>query len=153
MLCRSVYGLPRTIHGMRHPRVFDGIVVECDRCRRPVAELVEYADGLGDRVVLQGPRIGDRGAEQSPYWRSILDGPEARSYMPDTQGPFAGRTGGVILDAPNGQDDFSGRSKIRCTGRKHPRHEVTVTGVAITTTYHRAVAAGLSRIGMREIRA
>jgi hypothetical protein len=95
-------------------------------------------------VRVDGARIS--GGDESRYWAGVLRGPRAHRYR---AAPSA-RPGAFILpaDAPGA---VTGREKLVCIGRKHPRHERVVTAESAKRAYHAAVAAGRDRIGLREI--
>ena len=55
----------------------DALQVECDLCHRVVAMIICDDDG---HVRLDGPRILAGGADTSPYWRAVINSPEASTY-------------------------------------------------------------------------
>jgi hypothetical protein len=118
------------------------VTVECDRCHRPGWQLV-VSEVSGD-VVIDGARIA--GADGSGYWAGVLDGPRAHRYVVANDV----RPGAFILPA-DGSAGYGTRDKLVCIGRRHRRYERVVTSESAGRAYHAAVAAGRTRISMREI--
>lgn len=121
----------------------DTVAVVCDRCHRPGWRL-EVSPMTGE-VRVDGARIAD--GDLSRYWAGVLAGRRAHRYQAQAG---AGRPGAFILpaDAPGTR---TGREKLVCIGRRHPRYQRIVTWESIGRAYRAAVAAGRDRIGLREI--
>jgi len=121
------------------------VVVECDRCHRPVTRLVAEPG----RVRMDGAARASREAPTLPGLRrdGVMAGDprllgRRRSRTPDR----------VVVPAyrdPAGEWD---RWKLICFGRKHGRYERVVTQAALDASDARARSTGRDRIGMREIR-
>ena len=118
------------------------VAVTCDWCRRPGWRL-EVSEMTGE-VRIAGAIIA--GGDTEPYWAGVLAGPRAHRYRADR----GARPGAFILpaDAPG---TITGREKLVCIGRRHPRYERVVTWESAGRAYHAAVAAGRASIGLREI--
>jgi hypothetical protein len=120
----------------------DTVTVVCDRCNRPGWQL--EVSPLTGEVCISGARIA--GADGSRYWAAVLGGPRAHRYRAAQDA----RPGAFILPA-DGPAGYGTRDKLVCIGRKHPRYERVVTSESAKRAYQAAVAAGLTRIGLREI--
>ena len=121
----------------------DTVAVVCDRCHRPGWRL-EVGPASGE-VIVNGNRIA--GADGSRYWAGVLGGPRAHRYRPGV----GARAGAFILPAEGPETAYGGRDKLVCIGRRHPRYERVVTSESAGRAYRAAVAAGRTRIGLREI--
>ena len=119
------------------------VTVTCDRCGRPGWRL-EVSELTGE-VRIDGARIG--GGDTEPYWAGVLAGRRAHRYRADR----GARPGAFILPA-DGPAGFTGREKLVCIGRRHPRYERVVTWASAERSYRAAVAAGRASIGLGEIR-
>lgn len=106
------------------------VIVECDRCHRPVAS-------LGHPGLLIGTVHAENGGTT---WVSSAS-PERRRWATR-----------VLAADPDQGRGFLGRHKLVCVGRKHPREERPVTQDSLRRAYERAQLAGRTRIGMRGIR-
>ena len=131
--------------------VIDALHVECDLCHRIVAMIVCDDDG---HARLDGPRILDGGADTSPYWRAVINSPEASTYNASGGTPWEAAEGHhparvFILAAFPAGDYASDRHKIICASHEHEPYECTVSGLAATWT--RATGAGQDRVGMRHV--
>ena len=120
------------------------VIVECDRCHREVARMSWREDGLGARVAIDG-------AHRTPD-----DTPAYVGRRPHRYGTSTSRPGAFLLQTDLAMVDpsrpITGRETIVCHGRKHPRYPRVTTDESRTRAYWAAVAAGRTRIGMREIR-
>ena len=131
--------------------LIDALQVECDLCHRIVAMIVRDEDG---HVRLDGPRITDLGADTSPYWRNVINSPEASTYNASNGASWEAAEGhhpaGVFILAAFSPGDYaSDRHKIICASDQHELYECTVSGLAATWT--RANVAGQDRVGMRDV--
>jgi hypothetical protein len=128
----------------------DAVQVECDLCHRIVAMIVRDDDG---HVRLDGPRIMDGGADTSPYWRALINSPEASTYNASNGAPWEAAEGhhpaGVFILYAFHPDDPSDRHKIICASDQHELYECTVSG--LDSTWTRANVAGQDRVGMRDV--
>jgi hypothetical protein len=130
------------LHAIRMIRLpcVDAVSVVCDRCRRRGWQLVRLETG----VYIDGNRVG--GGDTSPYWAGFLRSRHAHRYRAGD----GARAGAFILPA-DGPAGYGTRDKLVCIGRKHPRYERVVTRESAERSYHAAVAAGRTSIGLREI--
>ena len=72
--------------------------------------------------------------------------PRAHRYRADR----GARPGAFILPA-DGPAGFTGREKLVCIGRRHPRYQRVVAWESAGRAYYAAVAAGRASVGLREI--
>jgi hypothetical protein len=114
------------------------LVIDCDRCHRPVAEL-----GLFGQLL--GPMHNEDGSHRS-------NGIRASGGYTVRPGQWSGQVRSADPSPPD-QPGFFGRVKLVCTHRRGvPPTERVVTNAALRKAFNDAAHAGRTRINMREIR-
>jgi hypothetical protein len=123
----------------------DAVTVVCDRCGRPGWQL--EISPINGAVIVSGARLpGD-----DTMALACVAGPRPDGYRLNGETPpgmfiLAATGPPTNLAAPYGE-----RDKLVCIGRKHKRYARVVTRESAERSYHGAVAAGRSSIGLREI--
>jgi hypothetical protein len=113
------------------PLGVDPIIIECDRCRRPVTSMSLMSDGLGERVVIDTHALPDVYRRQ--YVQGRVQVWDASAFWEDPSMPM------------------ELRYKLVCVGHKHGVNERVVTQGSWTDAYYRARIDGRDRVSMREL--
>jgi hypothetical protein len=130
--------MPGGYSGGMHPgRV---LIVECDRCHRPLLEVAQFGQIVSAVRSADGTRTGATmlpgGIRPSTRWSSSTAVADSTRPVDDTA-----------------TNPVSGRFKVVCVHRRGvPRTEQPVTAASLRDAYDRAAKAGRTRIGLREIR-